>query len=351
MAFAALELSADGVADFYGELLDGIVADEDVGRWRPCRRTPACTTPPAAPRVAEQTLGFAESPPASARGVAWGANRAVTIVCDQMRTAAILPVKRFAQAKQRLGASVAEPLRARARAAMVADVLAGARAKPRRSSARSSSPREDSVAAAARRQGALVLATTRPRPASRPPSTLGVRARAGGGHRAGALHPRRLPGARPARSSNRCCGRSTPCAHDEPGSEPEVVIVPDRHGTGTNGLLLTPPDAIAPSFGPGSCERHRALALAAGVAVPPRASPRRCCSTSTPARISPRCASAARGRRVRGPRARARCSAEPDRTRGRAGRSPSAAADGRARPWRPHLRPCLERPARGARRR
>jgi 2-phospho-L-lactate/phosphoenolpyruvate guanylyltransferase len=41
--------------------------------------------------------------------------------------------------------------------------------------------------------------------------------------------------------------------------------VPDRHGTGTNGLLLTPPSAIAPSFGPGSCERHRSLALAAGV--------------------------------------------------------------------------------------
>jgi 2-phospho-L-lactate guanylyltransferase len=44
-----------------------------------------------------------------------------------------------------------------------------------------------------------------------------------------------------------------------------VVIVPDRHGTGTNGLLLSPPDAIAPSFGPGSFERHRALALAAGM--------------------------------------------------------------------------------------
>jgi len=48
--------------------------------------------------------------------------------------------------------------------------------------------------------------------------------------------------------------------------EGEVVIVPDRHGTGTNGLLLTPPDVIAPGFGPGSCERHRALALAAGIA-------------------------------------------------------------------------------------
>ena len=32
MAFGALELSADGVADFYGEMLDGVVADEDVGR-------------------------------------------------------------------------------------------------------------------------------------------------------------------------------------------------------------------------------------------------------------------------------------------------------------------------------
>ena len=50
------------------------------------------------------------------------------------------------------------------------------------------------------------------------------------------------------------------------GSPPaEVVIVPDRHGTGTNGLLLTPPGAIAPSFGPDSCARHRQLAEDAGV--------------------------------------------------------------------------------------
>ena len=48
---------------------------------------------------------------------------------------------------------------------------------------------------------------------------------------------------------------------------PEVVIVPDRHGTGTNGLLLAPPDAIEPSFGPGSFERHRSLVLAAGAAL------------------------------------------------------------------------------------
>lgn len=41
---------------------------------------------------------------------------------------------------------------------------------------------------------------------------------------------------------------------------PEVVIVPDRHGSGTNALLLTPPDVIAPSFGEGSRARHERLA-------------------------------------------------------------------------------------------
>jgi 2-phospho-L-lactate guanylyltransferase len=39
-----------------------------------------------------------------------------------------------------------------------------------------------------------------------------------------------------------------------------VVIVPDRHGTGTNALLLTPPDVMRPSFGEGSFARHAALA-------------------------------------------------------------------------------------------
>ena len=40
--------------------------------------------------------------------------------------------------------------------------------------------------------------------------------------------------------------------------------MPDRHGTGTNGLLLTPPNAIAPSFGPDSRARHERLARDAG---------------------------------------------------------------------------------------
>ena len=48
---------------------------------------------------------------------------------------------------------------------------------------------------------------------------------------------------------------------------PGVTVVPDRHGTGTNALVLDPPDVMVPSFGPGSCERHVAHAREAGADV------------------------------------------------------------------------------------
>ena len=52
-----------------------------------------------------------------------------------------------------------------------------------------------------------------------------------------------------------------------PVPERSVLIVPDRHGTGTNALLLTPPDVLAPSFGPDSCPRHLAEARTNGLAA------------------------------------------------------------------------------------
>jgi len=44
-----------------------------------------------------------------------------------------------------------------------------------------------------------------------------------------------------------------------------VGVVPDRHGTGTNALLLSPPNAIVPAFGEGSRDRHVEAARQAGV--------------------------------------------------------------------------------------
>lgn len=52
-----------------------------------------------------------------------------------------------------------------------------------------------------------------------------------------------------------------------PATPPSVLIVPDRHGTGTNGLVLSPPNAVSPSFGPGSAQRHLELARARGASA------------------------------------------------------------------------------------
>jgi len=61
MAFAALECNADGIADFYGELLDGIVADENVARLPTLQIDTRMDGPSARAHVARQTLDFAEA--------------------------------------------------------------------------------------------------------------------------------------------------------------------------------------------------------------------------------------------------------------------------------------------------
>jgi len=52
----------------------------------------------------------------------------------------------------------------------------------------------------------------------------------------------------------------------EPGGQEMVVLVTDRHGTGTNILALRPPGVIDFRFGPGSRRAHRDAATAAGAA-------------------------------------------------------------------------------------
>ncbi len=61
MAFAALECSAQGVAGFYGELLDGIVADEPVPGLAALEIDTGMADAHSRARVAEQALAFADS--------------------------------------------------------------------------------------------------------------------------------------------------------------------------------------------------------------------------------------------------------------------------------------------------
>jgi 2-phospho-L-lactate/phosphoenolpyruvate guanylyltransferase len=178
-----------------------------------------------------------------------------------VHTAAILPVKSFERAKQRLGASVAEPLRLALARAMVADVLS-ALAELDAVETTIVVTRQADVAAAAREQGALVLDDAGEQGQSAAVALGIARALADGFERVLCV-PGDCPALEPA-ELEALLGRA---------AAPEVVVLPDRHGTGTNGLLLTPPDAIEPSFGPDSCERHRALAQAAGVACEVRPIP------------------------------------------------------------------------------
>jgi 2-phospho-L-lactate/phosphoenolpyruvate guanylyltransferase len=180
-----------------------------------------------------------------------------------VRTAAILPVKRLHRAKQRLGASVADPLRLELAHAMVSDVLLALHETP---SVQCTIvvTREDSVAAAAACLGARVVPDTDEESQSAA-VTIGVASAVAEGFERVLCVPGDCPALDPVELDSLLLDKLTAGAPDgDHEHRSEVVIVPDRHGTGTNGLLLTPPDAIAPSFGPGSCERHRALAREAG---------------------------------------------------------------------------------------
>ncbi len=174
-----------------------------------------------------------------------------------MSTVAVLPVKRFAGAKRRLGAELSSPARRMLAEAMVGDVLVALR-RARRVAEVVVVTGESAAQAIARGHGAAVVDD--PDDAGHVPAALrgvawAVR------HRAARvlLVPGDCPALDPEEVDEMLATSGA--------VGPEVVIVPDRHGTGTNALVLTPPDAIAPSFGPGSRARHEQAARAAGAAV------------------------------------------------------------------------------------
>lgn len=65
-----------------------------------------------------------------------------------------------------------------------------------------------------------------------------------------------------------------------------AVFAPDRHGTGTNALLLRPPDALPFAFGVGSLARHRAAARERGLVGRAYTSPGTALDLDTPADLA-----------------------------------------------------------------
>jgi len=172
-----------------------------------------------------------------------------------MRTLAVLPVKRFALAKTRLSEMLADGSRRRLAEAMVADVLEALLACPLLDGVVVVT-NEGVVAALADAAGATVLPDAGESGQSAA-VTVGIAHAVATGRERVLL----VPGDCPALD-----GDTLRALLDGGTPAPAVTIVADRHGTGTNALVLTPPDVIEPGFGPGSFARHRARAAAAGAA-------------------------------------------------------------------------------------
>ena len=165
-----------------------------------------------------------------------------------MATAVILPVKRFANAKQRLGDRFAGPDRAVLAAAMVDDVLAEL---------------------ARTTLGPVVVVSGEPHVGDRDVVTV-LDEREDGQSAAALLGIERakelgcerallVPGDCPLMDGDELrelAGRA---------ERLDVAIVPDRHGTGTNALALSTDGTFEPQFGPGSCARHVEQATAKGL--------------------------------------------------------------------------------------
>ena len=182
-----------------------------------------------------------------------------------MDSTAIVPMKRFGHAKQRLLAVLDRPQRAALSKAMLGDVLRATTGCERveRVVVVTAEGRAERIALAHARRVTTPIEVLQERGDRGHPeaATLGiVRAKA-----LGARCVTLLPGDCPLLDTAEL---DAALERMHPG---RVAVVPDRHGTGTNALLMSPPDAIAPGFGPGSRERHAGRAGRAGheVAIEP----------------------------------------------------------------------------------
>lgn len=169
-----------------------------------------------------------------------------------MRTLAVLPIKSFTDAKQRLSDELAAGPRRVLAEAMFSDVVTALR----RSQAVDAMLIVSSDPTAQRIAGGHGADVVEDRGEGHSPAAmLGVTYAVERGANRVLLVPGDCPLLDP-RELDELIARVT--------GERSALIVPDRHGTGTNALLLSPPTSLTPSFGPGSRERHQQLAAEQG---------------------------------------------------------------------------------------
>lgn len=172
---------------------------------------------------------------------------------ERRPTFAILPVKRFAAAKARLGDDLSAGTRRALAESMVTDVLMALR-RTKAIDEVLIVTSEPAAEAIGHGYGATVIADDAEQGQSAA-ALIGI------GHalEQGAARVLLVPGDCPALDPAQLTELL-----DRPVLGRSVTIVPDRHGSGTNALVLVPPDVIEPAFGEDSRARHEQAAAAAG---------------------------------------------------------------------------------------
>jgi 2-phospho-L-lactate guanylyltransferase len=173
-----------------------------------------------------------------------------------MRTLAVVPIKTLSAAKQRLAGALATGARASLAQAMFSDVLASLR-RSQRVEAIAVVTADVVANAVAHGERVTVLPDER-QDGQSAAAMIGIRYAVAAGFDRVVL----LPGDTPLLNGGELDELLDTCERDDLAAG----IVPDRHGTGTNALVLAPPDAMEPSFGPGSLERHLNIATEVGAA-------------------------------------------------------------------------------------
>jgi 2-phospho-L-lactate guanylyltransferase len=168
-------------------------------------------------------------------------------------TSVVIPVQAFEHAKSRLGAALDAEERRDLVELLLRATISAARGTPGVDEVLVVSPDFEVLDVAAHAGATPVEQLSR----GLNPALQEARAAATGSRLL--ILPADLPGVRPVDLAR------VLAAGDAAGS-PSVVLVPDRHGTGTNALLLDPPDAIDPAFGGDSRAGHAWLAASADIA-------------------------------------------------------------------------------------
>lgn len=175
---------------------------------------------------------------------------------SHLRTCVIVPVKALDRAKLRLSRVLPDSVRQRLVLTMLEDVLAAVAGVVSRDGVIVVTP-DARVAALARSSGATVVADPTAGDLNAAVAT-GIAYAAARGVGQALILPADVPLSTPEELRSLIQSR---------GGQPGVTLAPSHDSNGTNGMLLAPPNAIAPCYGPGSYLQHLSQAMARRVDV------------------------------------------------------------------------------------